>query len=143
MFVYRWFMNTSSEQATNIEKINNDETVTIKREEFNALIARLNNLETLLTALPQSKTQPISINATPTSTPLSSASSTPKEHKLNPFQLELENRLSKLRERLGQSHGFGSFPLNNVNDLQNLERSIMEMDKEIVRPKTPCPDNQK
>jgi len=150
MFLFKWFSGQTEVNSNAGKKVcQSAETVTIKKDDFDALLKRLNNLEAMIGALPQIRTPSLPISTT-VSSANSSIISSPicervcdkREVKLNPFQIELENRLSKLRERLGQSHGFGNFPLNDVGDLNTLERSVLEQSMImnvplIIRSKTP------
>lgn len=55
--------------------------------------------------------------------------SRPREHYVVPFQNELEIRLRMIRKRMGNSHGWNEWnemPLDNEEDLSNLERSVIE-----------------
>ena len=58
------------------------------------------------------------------------------------FQIELENKLKTIREKMGESHGFGidKLPLKNEADIDEIERSIMcSRPQQVVRSKTPDP----
>jgi hypothetical protein len=146
MFLFNWFRYSNNKTPT----ITPNETYTIKKETFDTLLNRIRDLTDKVEELKKQTEQPLKIN----NINLPSLSSTPepilctpikKSYPIPPFQEELEKKLAKLREKMGTSHGWGDVPLNNLDDLENLEKSVMEQSmifnvgKQIER--TNCPIN--
>lgn len=136
MFLFNWFRQKPSVENTEVKKnspVVTNEMCIIQKDEYEALLRRLNNLENMINALPLKPVPPI-------------RSQTPKviicdsKDYQTPFQIELENKLKTIREKMGASHGFGSsiYTLSNFDDLDNLEQSIIYMNaNQIDRPPTP------
>lgn len=149
MFVLNWFMQTlTSDEPDKISDATNN--VVIPKQEYETILARMQNLENLLTNLnnrtqqacespimsrgPSMPSTPIYISSSPPKlaySPLSYISRTAtNDNDMTPFQLELKKRIMTLREKMGESHGFGidKMELNCVDDLDKLERSILDND---------------
>lgn len=135
MFLFNWFRSVSNTDAgvkgTNTPVSNNKsdnppEVCVIKKDDYDALINRLRNLEAMMNALPIKPVLPTNFELR--STPKPELVDSPKEHPMTPFQLELEQKLKSIRTKMGASHGFGinGFALENLDDLKKLEQSIME-----------------
>jgi hypothetical protein len=95
----------------------------------------------MMNALPAKPVTPVS---SPIISPVRIATDDHRDH-LTPFQIELENKLKTIREKMGASHGFGlsDFALTNLDDLNKLEQSVIEQSimyvnaQKINRPHTP------
>ena len=130
MFLFNWFRQVdNSKSAPQCEQkiqsdMNNDDVKIIPRDEYNALINRLSNLEAMIIGIQCKQSSPIA-NTPPEH--YQQLPSVPKEV-LTPFQIELENKLKSIREKMGASHGFGidDFALDNLDDLSKLEQSVLE-----------------
>jgi len=140
MFFVNWFKNVTKK----------DDEIIIKRVEFETLLNRLKNLEDMMDNISIQQTEP------PIPPPLPSPPNSKqsehiyksknteivedddetikiehvqREHYVVPFQNELESRLKMIRKRMGSSHGWddiNEMTLDNVDDLDKLERSVME-----------------
>lgn len=126
MFVFNWFKPQVSQQVETkeIKEITNSELCIIKREDYEALLSRLQNLEAMMRVLPPNPPKQL-----PTRTCACEELNTPEQcskKELNPFQLELERKLNKIRSKMGESHGWDNNGLNNLDDLNKLEQSVME-----------------
>lgn len=152
MFMFNWFRQSTPVESTNVKKIgpsvtNSDKTAnpemcTIQKDEYDALLRRLRNLETMMNALPL---KPITPVASPVLSPSPKTIVCDSRDHFTPFQIELENKLRTIREKMGASHGFGlsDYALSNLDDLNKLEQSVMEQSimymnaRKITRPPTP------
>lgn len=126
MFVVNWFKRQQSPETK-------QDTIIIKKEEYDELIQRLNKLEEMMDNLPI--VQPPNPPPMPTCLPRDECNEclkmqpivkTETQHNQVPFQHELEKRLKMIRERMGSSHGWDNCELNNIDDLDNLEQSVLE-----------------
>jgi hypothetical protein len=152
MFLFNWFRQTPPAESTDTKKNEpcaanrgkpaTPEMCTIQKDEYDALLRRLRNLETMMNALPL---KPITPELSPVIPRLEKPTIDDSNAHHTPFQIELENKLRKLREKMGASHGFGlsDFALTNLDDLNKLEQSVMEQSimymntRKINRPPTP------
>lgn len=152
MFLFNWFRQTTPVESTDAkknclsvvdcDKPANPEMCIIQKDEYDALLRRLRNLETMMNALPLKPVTPVS--SPMIQRPVKIIEDDSKSH-LTPFQIELENKLKSIREKMGASHGFGlsDFALSNLDDLNKLEQSVMEQSimyvnsRKIDRPPTP------
>lgn len=133
MFLFNWFRTTKvdtapkSAEATKelpkeVTKViackTENETYTIKKDEFESLMGRLKMLEEMVNALPNrplmSPRREIEIEQQKKEKP-----------RLTPFQAELEERLERLRKGMGESHGYDG-KLENLHDLDKFEQSVFE-----------------
>lgn len=147
MFLFNWF-GYSTPKKEEIPVI--CETYTIKKDTFDTLLQRIHDLTEKVEELKKQTEQP-QVLSIPICPPLLTDQILCLPHKkvqpIIPFQDELEKKLLKLRERMGQSHGWGDFPLNNLDDLEKLEQSVMEQSKifstgtQIERTHFPINDN--
>ena len=152
MFLFNWFRQATPVKnvdvkknipfVTHYDKSATPEMCIIQKDDYDALLRRLRNLETMLNALSLKPVTPVSspaLSQTPKTIVCNS-----KDH-FTPFQIELENKLKSIREKMGASHGFGlsDFALSNLDDLNKMEQSVMEHSimyinaKQINRPPTP------
>lgn len=129
MFLFNWFRHSSPIEnddtrkctmTTTVKIVNNPEMCIIQKDEYDALLKRLRNLEEMMNALPMKHETPV-----PPPPPTKPIVCEQKSY-FTPFQLELETKIKSIREKMGESHGFGmDLTLNNIDDLDKLEHSVM------------------
>lgn len=150
MFLINWFKHTQTNESKS-------ENIIIKRDDYEALIQRLNKLEEMMDNLPieQPMRKPPIPPPMPNEIEYNGKDETKKkrdhekteeiekkrdemkqiEHNMqmyNIFQSELEKRLKMIRERMGTSHGFDECNLDNIDDLDKLEQTVLEKSIMIV-----------
>ena len=147
MFLFNWF-RYSTPKKQDEEKPTPCETYTIQKETLDTLLQRIHDLTEKVEELKQQTIhQPL--QNIPIAPPLMTDQilyvAKKKPVPVQPFQEELEKKLLKLREKMGQSHGWGDFPLNNLDDLERLEQSVMEQSRIFLNAttieRTHCPLN--
>jgi len=145
MFFTQWFRPANKKP----------DDIVIKREDYEALLQRLKKLEDMMDNLTQQSIPPppplpppinenqpnayrhsndnadVSANQRDTNVEektdnIDEPKCKVREHYVVPFQNELEIRLKMIRKRMGTSHGWNDMPLDNVGDLENLEKSVIE-----------------
>ena len=122
MFIINWFRPTKV--TCNITPSQPTQNYVVQKEEYEMLLQRLRTLEAMMNALPM---KPIIQNPTmpPPPPPMKKKVIEPIQ---TPFQAELEHKLRTIRTRMGESHGYGidKLELENLDDLEKLEQSVME-----------------
>lgn len=151
MFLFNWFRYSEPKKQVD-DKALPSETYTIKKDTFDTLLKRIQDLTEQVEVLKKQTEQP-QIHPIPNQPLLNMLTDNEiyipkkKTYPTQPFQDELEKKLLKLREKMGQSHGWGDFPLNNLDDLEKLEQSVMEQSRifntgtQIERTHFPINDN--
>ena len=126
MFFVNWFKSLTCREQKK-EVLLEPETYTIPKVEYETLLQRLRNLEAMINALPIKPTVPLS---PPASINMNFGV---EKHHLNPFQIELEKKLNRIRQKMGESHGWGK--VDDMNDLEKMEQSVMTQSIRLGLPK--------
>lgn len=113
--IFGWFGFSSK-----TSKENEKPTVyTLSQDEYETIMQRLRNLEAMINSMPIRPAIP-----EPPPLPKEDKKKQPKKvvRQLNTFQQELMTKLEHLRNRMGESHGFG---IGDAEDMEYLEKSLM------------------
>lgn len=113
--IFSWFRSSQTNNETEKPAM-----YVLSKEEYETLVLRLRNLESMINALP---IRPEIPEPPPMPEVNITQHSQPKVVKhLNSFQQELTNKLARIRENMGASHGFG---IGDAEDMDYLEKSIV------------------